>query len=64
MLESYSKTLQKSGLDMLMTEKETINQGHDITEDLKVVDFNLQEFRETLWKIHDPRNVSAKMNLI
>ena len=41
MFESYSKTLQRSGLDMLMTEEETINQGHDITEDFKVVDFNL-----------------------
>lgn len=46
---------------MSRMEEETISQDHAITEHLKVADFNLQEFRGILWKIHDSWNALAKV---
>ena len=61
-MNHIERHLQRFGLDMLTNEQEKINQDHDAIN-LKVVDFNLQEFREILKKIHDPWNVFAKINL-
>lgn len=60
-LNHTERHLQRSGLDVLTNEQEKINQDHD-TVSLKVVDFNLQEFREILRKIHDSWNVFVKIS--